>query len=90
MLKIFLNDNKLISITGDQKILSRIPDNYAHYDLIKIKNEFVTTEHLVEAFEYALRQTDVDSVHAAAYYAKLKEKYVMKKQKQKRVLIKNN
>ena len=85
MLQLFFNDDNLISITGDQEILSRIPDNYELYDLIKIRKELVTTEHLVESFEYALRQSDEGAVHAAAYYAKLKNMYI----KKKRVLIKN-
>ena len=79
MLQLFFNDNHLISITGDQDILSRVPDNYKHYDLIKIRSELVTTDHLVEAFEFASRKTDTGAVHAAAYYAKLKNMYVEKK-----------
>ena len=79
MLQLFFNDDHLISITGDEDILSRIPDNYEYYDLINIKNEKVTTEHLVEAFEYALSKTDDGAVNAAAYYAKLKNMYEMKK-----------
>ena len=79
MLQLFFNDDNLISITGDEDILSRIPDSYEYYDLINIKNEKVTTEHLVEAFEYALRKTDDGAVNAAAYYAKLKDMYEMKK-----------
>ncbi|MFY0743964.1 UDP-glucose 6-dehydrogenase [Solibacillus silvestris] len=79
MLQVFFNDDHLISITGDQEILSRVPENYKHYDLIKIRSELVTTEHLVEAFEFALRKTDAGAVHAAAYYAKLKNMYVQKK-----------
>ena len=79
MLQLFFNDDNLISITGDEDILSRIPDHYEHYDLINIKNELVTTEHLVEAFEYALRKTDEGALNAAAYYAKLKNMYETKK-----------
>ena len=79
MLQLFFNDNNLISITGDQDILAKVPDNYKHYELIKIRNEMVTTEHLVEAYEFALRKTDVCAAHAAAYYAKLKQMYVEKK-----------
>lgn len=85
MLQLFFNDNNLISITGDQEILSRVHDNYELYDLIKIRKDLVTTEHLMESFEYALRQTGEGAVHAAAYYAKLKNMYVQKK----RVLLKN-
>ena len=79
MLQLFFNDDHLISITGDEDILSRIPDRYEYYDLINIKNELVTTEHLVEAFEYALRKKGEDAVNAAAYYAKLKDMYETKK-----------
>ena len=79
MLQLFFNDDHLISITGDQEILSRVPENYKHFDLINIRSESVTTEHLVEAFEFALRKTDTGAVHAAAYYAKLKNMYVQKK-----------
>ena len=79
MLQLFFNDDNLISITGDEDILSRIPDSYEYFDLINIKNELVTTEHLVEAFEYALRKTDDGAVNAAAYYAKLKDMYETKK-----------
>ena len=79
MLQLFFNDDHLISITGDQDILSKVPENYKHYDLIKIRSELVNTEHLVEAFEFALRKTDAGGVHAAAYYAKLKNMYVQKK-----------
>ncbi|MEK4533049.1 UDP-glucose 6-dehydrogenase [Solibacillus sp. FSL K6-1554] len=79
MLQLFFNDDHLISITGDQEILSRVPENYKHFDLIKIRSELVTTEHLVEAFEFALRKSDTGAVHAAAYYAKLKNMYVQKK-----------
>lgn len=82
MLQLFFNDDNLISITGDEDILSRIPDSYEcyeYYNLINIKNELVTTEHLVEAFEYALRKKGEDAVNAAAYYAKLKDMYETKK-----------
>ncbi|WP_339173221.1 UDP-glucose 6-dehydrogenase [Solibacillus sp. FSL R5-0691] len=85
MLQLFFNDNHLISITGDQDILVKVPDNYKHYDLINIRSESVNTEHLVEAFEFAMRKKDPGAVHAAAYYAKLKNMYVQKK----RALSKN-
>lgn len=79
MLQLFFNDDQLISITGDQDILARVPDNYELYDLINIRKDLVTTDHLVESFEYALRQTDESAIHTAAYYAKLKNMYVQKK-----------
>lgn len=81
MLQLTFNDGRLISINGDEAILSYVPDDYAYYNLINIKNDSVTTEHLVDSFEYALNHDNIGAVNKAAYYAKLKEKYVVKMSK---------
>ena len=81
MLQLTFNDGKLISIMGDEVVLSRVPEDYPYYDLINIGNDSVTTEYLANTFEYALNHDNIAAVNKAAYYAKLKEKYVEKMSK---------
>lgn len=81
MLQLTFNDGRLISITGDDAILSHIPNDYAYYNLFKIPNDLVTTEYLVDSFYYALNHDNIAAVNKAAYYAKVKEMYVVKMSK---------
>lgn len=78
MLRLVFSRGVLTSIEGDEEILSLIPYDYKYFDVFIIENNNVTTEHLIDSYEFALKDNGIDKVNKAAYYAKLRGMYIQK------------